>query len=205
MRGVRVAEWVPTKNNFSPLFYNALTLRRLCQGSFFNGLFHGRGMLENKARNRLYFGEFEHGKRSGKGDEKFPDASRYKGEYQRGKRSGAGALFGPDGAELYRGAWHEDLRHGQGRLLRHRREGSSWEGSYDGDFFQDKFSGNGTYTYTDGTSIEGQWLDDVPRDGGTWPVSPRSPPLRVSCSPHSRPCRRSSFFPRLVHRVSRRI
>mmetsp|Transcript_25400 Transcript_25400/g.45858 ORF Transcript_25400/g.45858 Transcript_25400/m.45858 type:complete len:940 (+) Transcript_25400:94-2913(+) len=134
-------------------------------GSFFNGLFHGRGMLEDEGRNGVYFGEFENGERSGEGDEKLSDASRYKGEYKLGKRNGMGVLFDPDGSELYRGEWHEDLRHGKGKLARHQQEGLPWEGSYDGDFFQDKFSGNGKYTYTDGTSIEGQWLDDVPRDG----------------------------------------
>jgi len=135
------------------------------QGSFFNGLFHGRGMLENKARNHLYFGEFENGERSGEGDEMFSDGSRYEGAYKGGQRCGAGTLFNPDGIELYCGVWREDMRHGKGRQLRHRREGSSWEGCYEGDFFQDKFTGTGKYTYTDGTSIEGQWLDDVPRDG----------------------------------------
>ena len=30
---------------------------------------------------------------------------------------------------------------------------------------QNKFSGNAKFTYTDGTIIEGQWLDDIPRDG----------------------------------------
>ena len=140
------------------------------QGSFFNGLFHGRGMLEDVTHNRVYFGEFENGERSGSGEESHPDGSRYKGEYKGGKRNGVGAHYeaGPtDNApvELYRGEWHEDLRHGKGVLMRHRHEGSSWEGSYDGDFFQGKFSGNGKYTYMDGTSIDGQWLDDVPRDG----------------------------------------
>lgn len=134
-------------------------------GSFFNGLFHGRGMLEDEGRNRVYFGEFENGERSGEGEEKFSDGSRYVGVYKDGKRNGTGVLFDSDGSELYRGEWHEDRKHGKGELFRHQQEGTSWEGSYDGDFFQDKFSGNGSYKYTDGTSIEGQWLDNVPRDG----------------------------------------
>lgn len=122
-------------------------------------------MLEDEGHRRVYFGEFENGERSGEGEEKLSDGSRYKGEYKHGKRNGVGVLFGPDGAELYRGEWDEDIRHGKGVLSRHQQEGSSWEGSYDGDFFQNKFSGNGKYTYTDGTSVEGQWLDDIPRDG----------------------------------------
>eukprot|EP00585_Thalassiosira_rotula_P015744 CAMPEP_0196184276 /NCGR_PEP_ID=MMETSP0911-20130528/33560_1 /TAXON_ID=49265 /ORGANISM="Thalassiosira rotula, Strain GSO102" /LENGTH=243 /DNA_ID=CAMNT_0041454411 /DNA_START=48 /DNA_END=779 /DNA_ORIENTATION=- len=134
-------------------------------GSFFNGLFHGRGMLQDDSHNHMFFGEFENGERSGEGDETLSDSTRYKGSYRRGKRDGPGVLFDPDGLEIYNGEWKEDLRHGRGRLSRHRLDGSSWEGSYDGDFFRDKFCGNGTYTYTDGTSIEGQWLDDEPRDG----------------------------------------
>mmetsp|Transcript_41147 Transcript_41147/g.86419 ORF Transcript_41147/g.86419 Transcript_41147/m.86419 type:complete len:972 (+) Transcript_41147:1-2916(+) len=138
-------------------------------GSFFNGLFHGRGMLEDEERSHVYFGEFENGECSGEGDEKFPDGSRFKGEYKNSKRNGTGVYFNPNGSELYNGEWHEDLRHGKGKLHYHHREGEDgsllWEGSYEGDFFRDKFSGNGKYTYTDGTSIEGQWLDDIPRDG----------------------------------------
>jgi len=134
-------------------------------GSFFNGLFHGRGMLEDDGHQRVYFGEFENGERSGEGEEKYPDGSRFKGEYKNGKRNGVGTLTGPDGVEIYTGGYNDDLKHGKGNLSRHKQENSSWEGSYDGDFFQDKFSGDGKFTYTDGTSIEGQWLDDIPRDG----------------------------------------
>ena len=134
-------------------------------GSFFNGLFHGRGMLEDEGHKRVYFGEFENGERSGEGEEKFVDGSRYKGEYKNGKRNGVGVLFGSDDSEIYRGEWNDDLRHGSGHLSRHRQKETLWEGSYDGDFFQNKFSGNGKFTYTDGTIIEGQWLDDIPRDG----------------------------------------
>lgn len=129
-------------------------------------MFHGRGRLENVGHGRVYFGEFENGERSGEGEETHPDGTRYKGEYKFGKRNGFGVLFGPDGSEIYRGEWNEDLRHGKGSL----RGGSMGAGIYDGDLFQDKVSGRGKYTYTDGTSIEGQWLDDVPRDGD-WSIT----------------------------------
>ncbi|KAL7537152.1 hypothetical protein ACHAXR_007629 [Thalassiosira sp. AJA248-18] len=158
------------------VYTRAPTLTQSCphvtlkKGSFFNGLFHGRGMLEDEGRGRAYFGEFENGEKSGAGEEKFSDRSRYKGEYKNGKRNGMGVLCDPNGSELYRGGWHEDLRHGKGLLLRHQQEGSSWEGSYEGDFFQDNFSGNGKYSYTDGTSIEGQWLDNYARDGD-WSIT----------------------------------
>ena len=122
-------------------------------------------MLEDEDHSRVYFGEFEYGERSGEGEETFSDKSRYKGGYNNGERNGMGVLFSPDGSELYRGEWYDDLRHGKGLLLHHRQEGSTWEGSYEGDFNYDTLSGNGRYTYTDGTSIEGQWLDDTPRDG----------------------------------------
>ena len=60
-------------------------------------------MLEDEGRNRVYFGGFQNGERSGEGDEKLSDASRYKGEYKLGKRNGMGVLFDPDGSELYSG------------------------------------------------------------------------------------------------------
>lgn len=122
-------------------------------------------MIEDDSHNGVFFGEFENGERSGEGDETLPDSSRYKGRYRHGKRDGHGVLLDPEGREVYRGEWRDDLKHGRGSLRKYRREGTDLEGSYDGDFFRDRFCGNGKYTYTDGTSIEGQWLDDEPRDG----------------------------------------
>ena len=139
-------------------------------GGFVNGLFNGHGTFEDQGNNLTYIGEFQEGLRHGEGEEKHSDGSCYKGEYRYGKRHGIGVLYSHDGRELYRGGWCEDLWHGKGKLLGHRRKGTLWEGDYDGDFFQGKFCGNGTFTYTDGTSIEGQWLDDVPRDGD-WSIN----------------------------------
>ncbi|KAL3775490.1 hypothetical protein ACHAW5_000235 [Stephanodiscus triporus] len=169
-------------------------------GSFYNGLFHGRGMLENVGHGRVYFGGFENGERSGEGEETHLDETRYKGEYKFGKRNGFGVLFGPDGSEVYRGEWNEGLRHGKGTL----KGGSTGAGIYDGDFFQDKVSGRGKYTYTDGTSIEGQWLDDVPRDGDWSIVYPdgskfygfatfQRPLEEKPVAPNGYPLRRSTY------------
>jgi hypothetical protein len=134
-------------------------------GGFHNGSFHGHGTLEDESTKRVYNGEFENGLRHGDGQETFSDGSRYVGQYQFGKRHGSGVLYDPTGKEIYRGEWCDDLRQGRGHLLYHRHEGSSWEGNYEGDFHCGKFCGMGLYSYTDGTSIEGQWVDDVPRDG----------------------------------------
>ena len=140
-------------------------------GSFFNGLFHGNGTLEEvTATNRVYTGEFSNGVRDGEGEEGYSDGTRYKGEYRNGKRQGFGTFFDPEGNELYQGNWYEDALHGKGTMFRHKNAGSSWEGKYEGDLKQGKFCGNGIYTYTDETIIEGQWLDDIPRDGD-WTIN----------------------------------
>jgi len=139
-------------------------------GSFFNGLFHGNGTLEDSATKSVYTGEFSNGVREGEGEEGYHDGTKYKGEYMNGKRQGFGTLFDAEGNALYKGNWVEDAWHGKGTLFRHKQSGSSWEGIYEGDLKQGKFCGNGIYTYTDETIIEGQWLDDIPRDGD-WTIN----------------------------------
>ena len=134
-------------------------------GCFFNGLFHGNGTIEDSATKSVYTGEFAYGVRDGDGEEGYQNGTRYKGEYKNGKRQGFGTLFDSEGTSLYEGNWYEDSWHGKGIVLHHKRAGSSWEGKYEGDLKQGKFCGNGIYTYSDGTIIEGQWLDDIPRDG----------------------------------------
>ena len=134
-------------------------------GGFRFGLFHGIGTLEDESSQRVYVGSFEGGLRHGHGRETFSDGSVYIGEYQKGKRHGTGVLNDSNGKELYRGEWHEDLKQGKGQLFHHKHQRSSWGGSYEGDFHGGKFCGMGCYSYTDGTSIEGQWVDGVPRDG----------------------------------------
>lgn len=139
-------------------------------GSFFNGLFHGNGTLEESAAKSFYTGEFTNGLRDGEGVERYQDGTKYEGEYKNGKREGFGTLFDAEGKALYEGNWYEDAWHGKGTLFHHKQAGSSWEGKYEGDLKQGKFCGNGIYTYTDGTIIEGQWLDDIPRDGD-WTIN----------------------------------
>ena len=138
-------------------------------GGFFNGLFHGHGTFEDVSNNRTYIGEFENGLRHGEGQEKYSDGTLYKGEFKNGKRHGMGVLHNVDGSDLYRGEWQHDFMHGKGLRLHHKVQ-SNWEGNYDGDFSRGKFCGNGTFAYTDGTCIEGQWLDDIPRDGD-WTIN----------------------------------
>ena len=119
-------------------------------------------MLEDEeSSGRVYFGEFENGERSGEGEETYMDGTQYKGQFKFGKRSGFGIQFDSDDSEIYRGEWDDDLRHGKGILLVTFLPG----GMYDGDFFQNKFSGSGRFNFADGTSIDGQWLDDVPQEG----------------------------------------
>ena len=139
-------------------------------GSFFNGLFHGNGTLEDSATKSVYTGEFSNGVREGECEEGYHDGTKYKGEYMNGKIQGFGTLFDAEGNALYKGNWVEDAWHGKGTLFRHKQSGSSWEGKYEGDLKHGKFCGSGIYTYTDETIIEGQWLDDIPRDGD-WTIN----------------------------------
>ena len=133
-------------------------------GGFQRGYFHGHGCLQDESNNRVYVGGFENGLRHGHGEETFSDGSRYVGQFQMGHRHGSGVLYDVSGKKLYEGEWANDLKQGKGHLFSHKHE------SYEGDFERGEFCGMGLYTYTDGTSIEGQWVDSVPRDGD-WTIN----------------------------------
>ena len=139
-------------------------------GAFRRGVFHGHGCLEDESNNCVYVGGWVNGLRAGHGEETFSDGSRFVGQFCNNNRHGSGVLYDPNGKKLYEGEWADDLKHGKGHLFSHKHEKSSWEGSYEGDFERGKFCGIGLYTYTDGTSIEGQWVDSVPRDGD-WTIN----------------------------------
>merc|ERR1711871_1848489 len=90
------------------------------EGEYFNGLWHGYGILVNPDGSR-YEGEFRRGKYEGHGKLSYIDGGFYDGEFLAGKRHGQGTYNVPvhmwnrsDLSEMYRGAWENDYMHGEG-------------------------------------------------------------------------------------------
>jgi hypothetical protein len=160
-------------------------------GEFLNGLFHGHGVNkypENDAFNRTsYDGEWKEDERSGNGtfiwktgkkyvgnflndlyhghgvltypeDDKFERAS-YDGEWKEDKKSGNGTMIWKSG-QKYVGAWSNDLYHGHG-ILTYPKDDKFERASFDGEWKENKKSGNGTIIWKSGQKYVGEWLDNL--------------------------------------------
>ena len=101
-----------------------------------------------------YQGSLAHSMKHGKGKLMFPDGGVYSGDYFANKKHGFGAFrYGKSGDE-YNGEWVEDRKHGRGRFYR-KSEGSV----SDGEFVFDLPHGHGIWTYEDGNTLSGIFLD----------------------------------------------
>jgi hypothetical protein len=116
----------------------------------------GRGRLEVATQwgKGQYFGHFKQGEFHGKGRLEVPisftQKSIYDGEWEMGRRSGRGTHWSGDG-NLYIGQWKNDRRHGQGTF---RWPGGQ---KYQGGFFANKKHGPGTYYYSTGSARYQLW------------------------------------------------
>lgn len=81
------------------------------------------------------------------------DCSLYSGEWLRGEMDGPGRQVYPDGS-TYVGMWAAGKAHGHGCF-------TTSLGTYTGAFSNGKSHGKGVYWQSDGTRIEGEWVQDV--------------------------------------------
>ena len=90
---------------------------------------------------------------TGEGRFQFPDGSLYEGEYRKldgeVKRHGRGRFT--DGAEVYEGAWVEDVLDGCAKIT------YATGAVYEGDLKDSRYHGSGKYVWTDGAAYEGAW------------------------------------------------
>jgi len=99
-----------------------------------------------------YVGEWNRGKKHGKGTYFFPNGDKYEGKWKHGKKHGQGKYFFSNG-DKYEGGWKHGRQHGQGKYF--FPTGDSFIGKWkDG-----KVHGKGMYTYPDGEKFMGEWKD----------------------------------------------
>lgn len=121
----------------------------------------GRGKLRNGGY--LYDGEWEDGRRHGKGmyeQTLISHPYRYEGDFVEDRRHGKGVYrywsnsLGDWSKAYYSGDWDDGERTGQG--IRVYKNGDVYEGGWDGGWRM----GQGKYTWKDGTVYEGHWQCD---------------------------------------------
>ena len=131
-----------------------------------------------------YKGEFKDGKRHGKGVLKGFDGARYEGNWVNGKKNGYGVQVYSNG-DRYEGNFKDNLKDGYGLYITSNAKykykqrvifQGLWKNNkvnifsrqylsngdvYTGEFIDGKREGYGTYSCTNGTRYEGEWVDDM--------------------------------------------
>ena len=96
-------------------------------GTFLKGKYHGYGTLIGfQSPLDKYSGNFQHGKREGKGEQSYENGSRYIGNWFNDTYEGAGELYGCDQhfLNVYRGGFVNGIPHGHGSMRWNDQSGS---------------------------------------------------------------------------------
>ncbi|MEX0962784.1 MAG: hypothetical protein WDZ52_01905 [Pseudohongiellaceae bacterium] len=138
-------------------------------GNFREGQFHGFGRLEvpiSFTAREVYDGDWDMGRRSGRGTHWNGEGKLYIGQWRDDKRNGHGSYFFglsewhenqhseywlKENIENYTGDFVDDFYHGQGTFR--------WAGGqkYVGGFFANEKHGPGTYYYVTGVARQQVW------------------------------------------------
>ncbi|XP_041672537.1 radial spoke head 10 homolog B [Cheilinus undulatus] len=159
------------------------------KGEVFYGLRHGTGTYTCAKTGVSYTGQWDQGKRHGKGEVYYNQdkTSWYKGDWVKNNREGCGVRHYPSG-NIYSGEWKNNLRHGEGTMkwlkegeeyvgmwkngvqhgqgtltwILRRTDGSQYirSNQYTGDFVQGQRHGHGTFHYASGAFYEGEWRNN---------------------------------------------
>ena len=151
-------------------------------GDIEENTFNGNGILEY-SDGCVYDGEFRDGKKEGNGTLTFSDGSKfrgnfkdddygnygaftfsnpkgikYEGELANGAFNGNGTLTIPQ-TMIYKGEFKNGLFHGKGKCIWIINHSKKINEVYEGDYFDGKKCGNGTYVFEDGSEIQGEFYE----------------------------------------------
>jgi len=132
---------------------------------------HGDGEMLYSTGDK-YNGAWTHGVRHGWGKMQYYNEDMYMGGWENDKRHGEGFFAWNDGKE-YRGAYNNDLRHGRGVFTGWQDLDNGWTGIYEGESVDDKFHGEGIFTFNNGDKFAGiynanyRWTGTYTREDGT--------------------------------------
>jgi hypothetical protein len=143
-------------------------------GEFLNSKRQGLGVEtypENEPNGAVsYDGEWKEDLRSGTGTQTWKSGDKYVGEWKDGSRTGKGTYYWSDG-QKYVGEFLNSKRHGLG-IATYPENDTNNRVSYDGEWKEDKKSGNGTQLWNSGDKYVGEYQDGLQNGKGTyyyWP------------------------------------
>lgn len=140
-------------------------------GLWINDLFEGQGELKWK-NGKKFNGVFKKGIINGHGTFNWPDGRKYVGQMVGQKSHGNGLMFYPandvKSRVSYEGQWKNNNWQGNGVLILTNGD------KYSGHFKDNQFDGKGTYTYINGNVFNGQWKEGKRKGFGVFTFSPKN-------------------------------
>jgi hypothetical protein len=132
-------------------------------GGFHGGLRHGSGVMRSRgsrgASPEVYDGQWQRGRRHGRGRCTYADGSVYEGEWMSSQCNGWGEKTERDGA-LYAGKWVGGVRCGEGKWVAGGPPGVKIRKEvYQGQWLGNLRHGNGRCEWPSGTVYEGEWWE----------------------------------------------
>jgi len=128
-------------------------------GDFSKGVANGKAVLEvppsHDYPGSVYVGDYKHNVRFGKGKETWRNGDKYKGDFDV-TRHGHGTYTHADGL-VYTGRFRKGIWHRRGILACSDHRDDRHRFSYEGDFSNDRFHGQGKATFPNGERYEGSF------------------------------------------------
>jgi hypothetical protein len=128
-------------------------------GEWQHGQIHGVGLYTGMSM--TYEGEWRFGTICGLGTCRYSDGTVYQGEWERGVFHGQGAYRDPSSGISYDGGWSKGKRHGEGAYV-------SPLHLYEGEWVEDRKSGQGQMTFPGRGVFKGHWIHDRPQGEGLY-------------------------------------
>jgi hypothetical protein len=126
------------------------------QGDWLNDEIHGYGKYIYRFDDGVtYEGQWQRGRRAGKGTISYKDGSYYRGDFYKEQMWGRGVYVDSANGYQYDGDWRMNMRQGFGTEM--ISDGSI----YYGEFWANMRHGSGKVTYADGSSFEGRWEGNI--------------------------------------------
>ncbi|XP_055017146.1 radial spoke head 10 homolog B, partial [Boleophthalmus pectinirostris] len=145
--------------------YNCSRNGVLYKGQWDQGKRHGKGTIYyNKDKTNWYKGDWVMNKIEGRGVRRYSSGNTYEGEWRNNLRHGEGTMKWLLHEQQYEGTWCNGVQHGHGKhtWILKREDGTRYfqSNQYIGDFVCGQRHGQGTFYYADGAVYEGEWRNN---------------------------------------------